>query len=64
MKDTGRTTYNTDMVLKPGLMVLSMKAITMKEKNMAKEHILGVMDQNMWETGLITKSMVKVFIHG
>jgi hypothetical protein len=64
MKDTGKMTYNMDMVLKLGLMGQSMKAITMKAKSMAKEHILGVMDQNMWETGLITKSMVKVFIRG
>jgi hypothetical protein len=64
MRDIGKMTYNMVMVLKHGLMDLSMRVTTMKARSMGKEHTPGVMDRNTLETGSITRLMDKEFTLG
>jgi len=47
MKGNGRKTSKMDMGERFGLMELSMREIIFKEKNMDKESLIGVMDQNI-----------------
>jgi len=47
MKETGKMIYKMDMVLKVGQMGLNMKDVIKLVKNMAKEHIPGLMVLNM-----------------
>ena len=63
-KVTGRMISKKAMVLKLGLMALSMKDTTARAKSMDKEPTCGAMDPHMKETGLKTKYMEKVFING
>jgi hypothetical protein len=54
-KGTGKMTYNMEMELKPGQMVLDTKGVIKMVKSMEKGHICGVMGHSMWENGLIIK---------
>jgi len=51
MKDNGKMIYKMDMELKPGQMAQDTKVTTKQLKSMVKEHILGMMAQNMLEIG-------------
>ena len=54
-KEIGRMTCKTVMVLRRGQMVRNMKGTIRKAKNMVRELTLGVMDQNMMDSGLTIK---------
>jgi hypothetical protein len=49
IKEIGLKISNMDMVLKPGLMVLDMKGIMNKVKNMEEEISTGQMEVNIME---------------
>lgn len=63
-KVIGRMTCNTAMVLRPGLMAQGTRVTTRRARSMAKELTSGLMDLVTLVTGLITKSMDRVFIPG
>ena len=47
--ESGKTTNNMEQVLRPGLMVLSMKVCILKERRMAEENSPSLMVQFMME---------------
>jgi hypothetical protein len=61
---TGRMINSTERVLKPGLMVPSMKASTLKERNMAKELLLLPMAVSTTETSNKTRFQEKADMYG
>lgn len=46
------------------MMEVNMKVIMLMERNKVKVFILGQMDQDMMENGMIIKYVVKEFING
>jgi hypothetical protein len=46
------------------MMAQNMKEVIKMGKNKEKVYILGLMGQNMMESGMIIKFVEKVFIHG
>ena len=63
-KVIGRMTCNTATVLRHGLMARGMRVTTRRARSMVKELTYGLMDLVTLVTGLITKSMDRVFIPG
>ena len=55
MKENGKTIFSTARVKRFGLIILCMKDITMKVKNMEKDFIFGKMAQVMMEIGMKTE---------
>ena len=61
-KVIGKMIYKMVMAWKLGLMVLNMKAIIKKEKNMDKVLFNGLMEEVTEVNGLMENNMVKVII--
>lgn len=64
MRGIGKMIYRMGMGLKVGLMGLNMKEIIKVERNMEKEHILGLMGLSMWVLGLKIEFLGRELIHG
>jgi len=64
MKVTGKRTSNTEMVWKPGQMVLDMKVNIFKEKSTVMEDLLGLTEALIMESSSKIISKAKEYITG